>query len=281
MTHVVCLGLATLDAIFAVPELPESDGRVFATDVVVAGGGPAATAAVALARLGIETCFVGSVADDEVGATVREGLEREGVDTAELAVVRGARTSQSTILVEHGSGARAIVHFPGSLPPLEPPAAALELCRSAAWVHVDHVGYGAAPDGARLSVDAGIPIDGLDLRGVSLYAPPEYVLREDFGTMEKAIDAGAELVVVTRGAGGSVAYTENGETVEAPGVDVDVVSTLGAGDVFHGALLACLVRDLPLREALERANVCAALSCRALDGRSAIPTWDELEAGVI
>src|SRR6185503_5954978 len=164
--------------------------------------------------------------------------------------------------------------------PLEPAAAAVELCRSAAWVHVDHVGYGAAPDGARLSVDAGIPIDGLDLSRVSLYAPPEAVLREDFGTMEKAIDAGAELVVVTRGAEGSVACARDGETIHAPGVDVDVVSTLGAGDVFHGALLACLVRDLPLGEALERAHVCAALSCRALDGRSAIPTWDELEARI-
>ena len=54
------------------------------------------------------------------------------------------------------------------------------------------------------------------------------------------------------------------------------IDTLGAGDVFHGALLACLVRGLELRPALERANRCAALSCRALDGRSAIPTWEEL-----
>jgi sugar/nucleoside kinase (ribokinase family) len=58
---------------------------------------------------------------------------------------------------------------------------------------------------------------------------------------------------------------------------VHAVSTLGAGDVFHGALLACLQRGLSLSEALVRANACAALSCRALDGRSAIPTWDELE----
>jgi sugar/nucleoside kinase (ribokinase family) len=54
--------------------------------------------------------------------------------------------------------------------------------------------------------------------------------------------------------------------------EVEIVSTLGAGDVFHGALLAGLVHDLPLREALVQANACAALSCRALDGRSAIPT---------
>jgi len=43
-------------------------------------------------------------------------------------------------------------------------------------------------------------------------------------------------------------------------------------------LLAQLVRDVPLAEALRRANVCAALSCHALDGRSAIPTAEELVA---
>jgi sulfofructose kinase len=145
-------------------------------------------------------------------------------------------------------------------------------------VHVDHVGYRAAPHGVRLSVDAGIPIDGLDLRNVSLYAPPESVLREEYGSARNALDAGAELVVVTRGSGGSAAYTRHGEVVEAPGHDVEVVSTLGAGDVFHGALLAQLLHDVPLRDVLAFANECAALSCRALDGRSAIPTLDELRA---
>ncbi len=144
-------------------------------------------------------------------------------------------------------------------------------------MHVDHVGYRAAPDGVRLSVDGGNPIEGLDLRGVDLYAPPESVLHEEFGDAQSALEAGAELVVVTRGADGSAAYTRDGEVVEAPGYAVEVVSTLGAGDVFHGALLAQLVRDVPLREALAAANACAALSCRALDGRSAIPTLDELQ----
>jgi sugar/nucleoside kinase (ribokinase family) len=82
--------------------------------------------------------------------------------------------------------------------------------------------------------------------------------------------------VVTRGSRGSVAYTDN-ETIEVTGYDVEPVSTLGAGDVFHGALVAFLARGAPLRDALEGANRAAALSCRALDGRSAIPTLDELE----
>jgi sugar/nucleoside kinase (ribokinase family) len=148
-------------------------------------------------------------------------------------------------------------------------------------VHVDHAGYAAAPRGARLSVDGGNPIPGLDLSHVALYAPTASALRAAFGDPTAALAAGAETVVVTQGAAGCSAYLRAGDVVRSAGFDVDPVSTLGAGDVFHGALLAQLVRGEPLADALRLANLVAALSCRALDGRSAIPTWAELEALVV
>jgi sugar/nucleoside kinase (ribokinase family) len=120
----------------------------------------------------------------------------------------------------------------------------------------------------QLSVDGGFPMPDLDLSRVDLYAPPE------------AMDDGrrAKLTVVTRGAAGCTAYVGD-EQLDVPGEPVDgAVGTLGAGDVFHGALLAALVRGLELRDALAAANRAAALSCRALDGRSGIPTWEEVEA---
>jgi sulfofructose kinase len=270
---IVCVGLATLDTITAVPSWPEPDERVVASEHAVAGGGGAATAAVTLARLGVPAVFVGAVGDDDAGAAIREGLQREGVDVSELAVVAGARSPQSSILVV-GDGTRTIVHYPGTLPRLDLSARARDLCRAAAWVHVDHAGYAAAAGligEIRLSIDGGNPIDGLDLRGVALYAPTESALRARFGGAQAALEAGAELVVVTRGVAGSVAYTQDGAVVEAPAPKVEVVSTLGAGDVFHGALLAQLVRAVPLPEALATANEVAAASCGALDGRSAIP----------
>ena len=271
---IVCVGLATLDTVYAVPRHPEPDDRVVATAVAVAGGGPAATAAVTLARLGEPVRFAGAVGDDAIGAAVREGLEREGVDVRHLAVVPGARSPQSTILV--GAGGRAIVTSPGTLPPLALGADALDLCHEADWVHVDHAGYAAVPRDVRLSIDGGNPIPGLALEGVGLYAPTESMLETEFGSADAALEAGAELVVVTRGERGSAAYTRDGEVIEVPAPAVEPVSTLGAGDVFHGALLAQLVRDVPLAQALAFANECAALSCRALDGRSAIPTAAEV-----
>jgi sugar/nucleoside kinase (ribokinase family) len=276
MTHVVCIGLATLDTITAVPRHPAPNDRVVATAHAVAGGGPAATAAVTLARLGIPTHFVGAVGDDPAGQAIREGLEREGVDISELVTVPGVPSPQSSVLV--GEGTRAIVTFPGHAPVFELGDRARELCREAAWTHVDHAGYAHAPRAARLSIDGGNAIESLDLDSVELYAPTEFTLNEAFGSPAAALDAGAALVVVTRGIAGSSAHTRDGETFEAPAVPIEAVSTLGAGDVFHGALLAALVHELPLREALAAASLAAALSCRALDGRSAIPTTKELNA---
>ena len=249
---IVCVGLATRDTIYAVPRHPDADDRVVASERVVAGGGPAATAAVAAARLGCDVRFVGIV-DGEL----------EGVEVVRME----GRMIESTILV--GDGTRSII--------TEEPeqfSVSAGLLDGADWLHVDHVGYAALqPEcfgaGPQISVDAGNPVAGLDVDAIDLYAPTE------------ASDDGrrARLTVVTRGADGCTAYVD-GERIDVPGHPVDAVSTLGAGDVFHGALVACLDRGLELRDALAKANVAAALSCRALDGRSAIPSWDELEAAL-
>ena len=246
---IVCVGLATRDTIYALPRHPEPDERVVATERVVAGGGPAATAAVAIARLGVDVRFVGVIEDD--------------LDGVEVVRVPG-RMVESTILVT--PGARAIVTEDAQR--FEAPH---EVVEGADWIHVDHVGYSAVrpSDTASLSVDGGNPIARLDLAHVDLYAPTE------------AMDDGrrAKLTVVTRGADGCTAYVE-GDQIDVPGFPIEPVSTLGAGDVFHGALLACFARGLELREALLHANACAALSCRALDGRSKIPSWNELTSAV-
>jgi sulfofructose kinase len=287
--HVVCVGAATLDTIAAVERHPEPDERVEATEVATAGGGPAATAAVALARLGLPVSLIASVGDDAEGLEIAAGLAGEGVDLFELAVAPGARSARSSILVDVLAGTRSIAAYPGTAGPPALTKRGAKLCREAEWVHLDHVGYTVRrelPPGSRLSIDAGNPIEGLELRGMALFAPTEASLAALYGgaTLERglelALEAGAETVVVTRGARGSVAATHDGERAASDGFPVSVRSTLGAGDVFHGALLAALVEDRPLRDALARANTAAALSCRALDGRSAIPTADELEAAL-
>jgi len=171
----------------------------------------------------------------------------------------------------------------------------LARCDAADWVHLDHVGIRVLADlvaaGIRtpISLDDGVGVASRsDLATVALDAPTADVLgRRHPGidldeALEAALDAGPRIVAVTRGSAGAIAL-ERGpdggppERHVAASVLVDVRSTLGAGDVFHGALLAGLVDGRPLGEALARAVACAGLSCRGLDGRTAIPRRSELD----
>ena len=287
---VVFVGAATMDSIVLVSGYPGPDERVVAEDLVFAGGGPAATAAVAAARLGIEAAFVGTVGDDEEGRRILEDLASEGVDVSGVTRAAGARSAASVIVVDALRGTRAICNRPG---PGVDTARGAELVRGAQWVHADHVGWAAvaqlldltATARPKVSVDAGNPIPDFTPAGVDLYVPTLEALRRTHGDgtgdealLEAALREGARRVVATDGSRGSLAADATGERARAAGVPVDVVSTLGAGDVFHGALVAAHVRDLPLDDALEYANHVAALSCLGLDGRSAIPTHDDVTA---
>jgi sulfofructose kinase len=283
--EVVCTGLATLDTIVDLEHVPAADERVVASAIVRAGGGPAATAAVVLARLGARVCFAGIVGDDADGEEVADGLRREGVDLSGLVRTPGLATPQSCVLVARTGGTRAICTTgdPARFP--EPALRRLgetsaRLCEAARWLHLDHVGYAAWRRAGRrlaplVSLDGGNPIPGLSLRGVDCYAPSAGELARRYGApLESAVaDAhaeGARLVVATAGAGGCAVSSPGEPLRELPAVPVEVVSTLGAGDAFHGALVFGLLRGLSALDAAAFAAEVAAESCRALDGRSGV-----------
>ncbi|GGK81577.1 carbohydrate kinase family protein [Mangrovihabitans endophyticus] len=274
---IICAGAVTVDTIAVLDRTPGPDERVLAEGFLVAGGGPAATAAVAAARLGASVGFCGVVGDDEDGRLSRELLAAEGVDTRWLEVRPGVTTTRSMILVSRTDGTRTIVTTESAAPARVPTG-------ESRWLHVDQTGFAAARTalrgsggGARLSVDGGNPVPGLDLSLVDLYAPARSALAAAFpaadvaGSMRAASEAGAGDVVVTAGAEGSFLWLD-GAARHMPGVEPpEMVSTMGAGDVFHGALLAALAGGRTLPDAAQWANAAAALSCRAVDGRSGIP----------
>lgn len=278
------VGCATLDSIALVQEYPAADSRTVATDFATAGGGPAATAAVAAARAGASTAFAGVLGTDEEGDRIIGGLQAEGVDTSAVIRDPGVKTGASVIVVSKATESRAIVTRP--VPPVVFPAGSRfhELAESAAWVHVDHLGWNAAaslpggPAARRISVDAGNPVPSFTPNGVALYVPTVERLSAEYGAdlspedlLGKAVDGGATAVVATAGSQGAWVLERGGEPVHVPATPANIVSTLGAGDVYHGALLAAFAAGLPLVEAAIFAGRTASASCEGLDGRSAIP----------
>jgi len=278
----VFVGTATHDTIAFVDRYPSADERVLVDDLVTAGGGPAATAAVAAARLGRDVAFVGAVGDDEVGEAIVAGLVAEGVDTSGVARRPGGRSASSVVVVSRVGATRAILHRP--VDAIELSDAGWATIAAAEWVHVDQAGWPLIDgwwrprtDRPRLSVDAGNPIEGMSLDGVDLYVPTVASLRLRYGDLPvevllgSALDDGVRCVVATDGARGASVAGHGQPYVHVPAFRGDVRSTLGAGDVFHGALLAALDLGLDRPDAVAYASAVAFASCDGLDGRSAIP----------
>lgn len=285
----VCMGVITIDTIALVDTYPSEDERVLAQEISRAGGGPAAVAAVAMSRLGIKSAIVGTIGDDADGKEVLRIFEKEGVDATGVSI-GSTPTAGSVIVASKQHSARAIsTRQPMVQAPIND--AAKKLIAQAAWLHVDHVGINRLAEvgisrgnGPQISFDAGYGVESFDSNTVDLFVPTDRQMALRYPGVDLAIalendaNKAANTVVATQGSAGSAGFSAQTGLVTAPGFKVDVTSTLGAGDVFHGALVAQLIQGHPLQEALRRANAVAALSCRGLDGQSMIPTTTELDA---
>ena len=274
MSKVLCVGIATVDTIVLVEKYPAANERVVALDSIRAVGGPATTAAVALARLGVETALSCVIGDDDAGRFVFETLKREGIDTQHVVVDKSVRTATGTIVVSKSEQTRAIMVQPHSQRPTKPAN-----INDYQWIHVDQFGmqtikdWGVKRGGAtKLSIDIGYETPGLNAADYDVYAPSENITT-DVSTAARD----RNIVVVSKGGEGSV-YSNGIDSGVVPAIKAEIVSTLGAGDVFHGALVATQVWNKPIAEAVAIANTVAGLSCRGLDGQSGIPTKAELAA---
>jgi sulfofructose kinase len=287
--EVLCLGIITIDTIALVDKYPGEDERVLAKQIIRAGGGPAAVAAVTLSRLGVSTGIAGTIGDDHDGAEVLKIFAREGVDTSGISVGANA-TSGSVIVASLENSSRAI----STRQPMQQVAlnsAAKKLISEAKWLHVDHVGVTQLQSekitrgsGPKISFDAGYNVADFDSSQVDLFVPTDKQMALRFPGLElaaaverDAIDS-KNVAVATQGSSGSTGYSSESGLVHADGFSVEVVSTLGAGDVFHGALLAQFIQGHNLADSLKRANAVAALSCRGLDGQSMVPNTSELNS---
>jgi len=285
----VCVGVITIDTIALVDKYPSEDERVLANEISRAGGGPAAVAAVALSRLGVKSAIVGTIGDDADGKEVLRIFAQEGVDTSGISIGT-TPTAGSVIVASKEHSARAIsTRQPVTQAPIN--EAAKKLIAHAQWVHVDHVGIKRLVEagitrgnGPQISFDAGYGVETFDPIVVDLFVPTDRQMALRYPGVDLAVALendsmkAGNTIVATQGSAGSAGFSPETGLVTAPGFTVEVTSTLGAGDVFHGALVAQLIQGYSLQEAMRRANAVAALSCRGLDGQSKIPTTTELDA---
>ncbi|KAA2242283.1 PfkB family carbohydrate kinase [Salinarimonas soli] len=291
MPNILCAGIATLDQIFRLDAMPSRAEKYRATDLAVTGGGTAANAAVAMARLGARVGLFATLGDDPIGHQIREGLSREGVDTDGLRLLPGHRSPLSAILVD-GAGERMIIsHADPALPrdtdwlPSTLPAGIDGVLGDTRWqegsAHLFRLaraaGKPAVLDGDRaptvvpglvdLATHVAFSLQGLrDLTGE--------------GDARRALRAfgprPGTWIAVTNGDEG-VFWWRDGEIAHRPAFRVPVVDTLGAGDTWHGAFTVRLAEGADEAEAIRFASAAAALKCTRFGGRDGAPGRTEVE----
>jgi sulfofructose kinase len=292
----VGFGLNSLDLLAVVAEHPRRNSKQRLQRVSRQPGGQTATAMATCARLGWRARYVGRFGDDEHGTLVRRSLEADGVDVSACSVAPATTNQFAVILVDASSGDRTVLwdRHPGlHLTAADVPGDAVV---SGRILLVDCHETEAAARAARLAKGASMPtvidvekvrpgiVDLLQQIDVVIAAEefPSALTGKSTGEALPAIakECGAVVVCATLGPEGSLTWCD-GREIRTPAFRVPVVDTTGAGDVFRGGFIAGWLRQedrAELEEILTYATAAAALKCRALGARQAIPSEGEIEA---
>ena len=263
----------------------------------VVGGGPANTAK-ALARLGHDVYFIDGISSDAYGQVARTELLRDGVNL-DLALVSDKPTCTASVTLDAAGGASyeflidgtatfdfhsswlpdpyrfqpQVLHIGTLVTVIEPGASALydwamQVAEFAPIVFDPNIRPSVQPDRDLYeaavekwaALSAVIKVSDGDLAWLF----PEVSIDD---VAKRWINDGVFLVVITRGANGIVGFTEDGR-VEVPGVKVDVVDTVGAGDTVGAIVVEAMIehglielRGDRLQEVLSRAAHAAAITC--------------------
>lgn len=290
MTRILIAGVAVVDIVMSIDELPRKAEKFRARDAAIVGGGCAANAAAAVARLGGEALLAARVGRDPIGEMIVAGLEAEGVDCARVRRLEEGRSSFSSVYVD-ATGERQIVNFRD-----------MQLSFDAGWLEIDIPGDVDAiladtrwPQGAAVAMQAarrlGVPgiMDaeapvreaGEALARASHIAFSAQGLRDftAIDDLDEALEAAERetgaWVGYTNGAKG-VSFRNGGEAHRIPAFNVDIVDTLGAGDVWHGAFALALGEGETEMAAIRFANAVAAIKCTRFGGRAGTPGRDEV-----
>lgn len=293
MSHVLCLGMSALDAIYRVPAIPATPTKVLATGFTECGGGMAANASVAVARLGGRASYWGRLGADDLGTRILQQLAVEGVDVSTVRRIAGCVSPSAAILVAD-DGERLVCAY--NDPRLDPDPSWLPLAR--------------VPDFAAVLADVRWPAGAAAVLDAAVAAGRPAVLDGDVGPREALLDlarrathvvfsepglaqaagidgAGEALtrlarsirgvVGVTLGPGGFL-WREGDRERRIPAPQIIAVDTLAAGDVWHGAFALALGEGLDVGQAGRFANTAAAIKCTRVGGRLGAPNRAEVAA---
>jgi ribokinase len=284
--RVIVVGSVNIDLVITVRSLPAPGETVIGGRFTQHHGGKGGNQAVAAARLGGPTSFVGAVGDDDFGRAARSALDAERIDTSELRTLPDAATGVAFILVDAlgensiavAGGANAALRaeqVTGSLARLVPRSGDVVLVGHEIPTDAAAAALRAARDAGAIAILNPAPATGLDAATVALAD----IVTPNEGELATLQAAGIEpeRLLVSLGADGAESRTRDG-SVRIAALRVTAVDTVGAGDTLNGALAAALAAGASMEDAARRAVAAASLAVTRSGAREGMPTLAELES---
>ena len=296
--QIVGLGLATLDVLIRLKDMPTWERGTRISGFRFDGGGLVGTAMVAAAKLGARVGFVGSAGTDEAAELKLRSMVECGVDLSRL-VRRDGPEDQVVIVHVHAETGERVFAGMGFGSRQQIPVEELDrdYITAADYLHIDGFHFEAALQAAKWMHKAGktVVMDGSKTSGPvrdhlrtlvghvdvlitgAGFAKGLTGISDIYEAGEAVLELGPRVFVETVGEQGS--YTVTSETrFHTPAFKVDVVDTTGAGDVFHGAYIVGLLHGWDLRRIARFSTAVSAIKCTKLGGRAGIPTFEQAVA---
>jgi ribokinase len=295
---VVVVGSANTDMVVQVENIPRLGETVLGGKFVTAQGGKGANQAVAAARLGAEVTFITRLGRDAFGQSSKAAYQVDGINTdfiiwdddapSGVALIMVNRQGENIIAVAPGANGRlssvdvqaaesVFQNADAVLVQLEIPLDAVQAAVDLARRHRARVILNPAP---------AIYLPDSILRSVDYLTPNEnelviltrtQAIEQGNTAREFADQIGVHALIVTIGAKGALVITEGTEHL-VPGVPVEAVDSVAAGDAFNGALAVALSRGEDLLVAVSYANVVGAVSVTRAGAQPSLPSSDEVRS---
>lgn len=276
--NILAVGIATRDIVNQVERYPLEDEEIRARSQRIGLGGNAANTLVVLSQLGHRVSWAGTLAGDRGGEWIRRELDRCGVDLRHARRHPSGHTPTSYVTLSHATGSRTIVHY-RDLPEYGADDFSGVPVEDYDWIHFE--GRNVRELERMLTQrPAGRPVCSLEVEkprpGIeALFAYPEvllfsrhYARAAGFGdagsllrSLRPRLRSGA-IAVCAWGGEGAWAMDERGRLLRSPAFPPPrLVDTLGAGDVFNGAVIHQLGTGAPLEQAVIEACRLAGRKC--------------------
>lgn len=268
MSQVLLIGNALVDWVNEVDHYPFEDEELRVLKYSRRVGGNAANTAQVLQQLGHECTWLGTLADDNEGVWLKSTLQKQGIAMDYAPVLANTHTPHSTIILNQSNGSRTILHQ-RQLPELQTEHLNTLLLSEYDWFHLEGRNVDLLPEFLktiqRSRIDQPISLEieknrhGLEVLMAEVdvvfmsgaYFKAKYLSQNPYAVLrELSTRYPKTIITITLGAEGALVVDAQGQIHYAPAQVVEVLDTVGAGDVFNAAMISALASGLTPQEAL-------------------------------